>query len=154
MSGETTLTIVGNLTADPELRFTPNGVALAKFTVASTPRMFDKATGQWKDGDPLFMYCSAWRDLGENIAESLTRGSRVVVTGRLRLSKWQTPDGEQRSAMQLDVEDIGASLRYATAKVTKMTRTSGNGANAANGVPSADADPWATSTGQDTEPPF
>lgn len=150
MSGETTITITGNLTADPELRFTPGGAALAKFTVAATPRQFDKATGQFKDGEPLFMTCSAWRDLAENVAESLTKGARVVVTGRLKLSRWETPEGEKRQAFQLDVDDIGASLRYATAKVSKLNRTSGNGNSAAA---SADADPWATG-GADAEPPF
>ncbi|WP_020518810.1 single-stranded DNA-binding protein [Catelliglobosispora koreensis] len=151
MANETTLTIVGNLTDDPELRFTPTGVALAKFTVASTPRLYDRATESYKDGDALFMNCSAWRELGENIAESLKKGSRVVVTGRLRLSRWETPEGEKRSAMQLDVEDVGASLKYAQAKVMKMARKTD--------VAAAGGDPWATTNGkasapQDDEPPF
>jgi single-strand DNA-binding protein len=149
VANETTITIVGNLTADPELRYTPGGAALAKFTVAATPRLYDQGSGQWKDGEPLFMNCSAWRDLAENVAESLTRGARVVVTGRLKLSRWQTPEGEKRQAMQLDVDDIGASLRYATAKVAKLNRSGGNSAPA-----SADADPWASNTGADPEPPF
>ncbi|MEV4415073.1 single-stranded DNA-binding protein [Catellatospora sp. NPDC049609] len=155
MANETTLTLVGNLTADPELRYTPAGAALCKFSVASTPRMYDKATNQWKDGDPLFMNCSAWRDLAENIAESLVRGSRVVVTGRLKLNRWTTPEGENRQAMQLDVEDIGASLRYATAQVKKMSRTN---SGAGGSVPAAagEPDPWASggNFGGNEEPSF
>ncbi|MEV4418093.1 single-stranded DNA-binding protein [Catellatospora sp. NPDC049609] len=151
MANETTLTLVGNLTADPELRFTPAGAALCKFSIASTPRMYDKATNQWKDGDPLFLNCSAWRDLAENIAESLVRGSRVVVTGRLKLNRWTTPEGENRQAFQLDVEDIGASLRYATAQVKKMSRTSGG---SGGGAPAGtdEPNPWASNTSD--EPPF
>ncbi|MEU7827324.1 single-stranded DNA-binding protein [Catellatospora sp. NPDC049133] len=148
MANETTLTLVGNLTADPELRYTPAGAALCKFTVASTPRNYDKATSEWKDGDPLFMNCSAWRELAENIAESLHKGSRVVVTGRLKLNRWKTPEGETRQAMQLDVEEVGPSLRYATAQVKKLTRTGGGGAAAAAGA----ADPWESNTSD--EPPF
>ncbi|MDQ7910208.1 single-stranded DNA-binding protein [Phytohabitans sp. ZYX-F-186] len=123
MANETTLTVVGNLTADPELRFTPAGVALVKFTIASTPRTFDRQSGQWSDGEPLFLTCTAWRDMAENIAESLTRGTRVVVSGRLKLSRWETPEGEKRSAYGLDVDEVGPSLRFAQAKVTKMSRT-------------------------------
>lgn len=130
MANDTTLTVVGNLTADPELRFLPNGVGMVKFTVAQTPRVLDKASGQWKDGDPLFLSCTAWRDLAEHIAESLSRGARVVVTGRLRLSRWETPEGEKRSAYGLEVDDIGPSLRWATAKVQKMTRTNGTNGTA------------------------
>ena len=150
MANETTLTIIGNLTDNPELRFAPSGVALSKFTVASTPRLYDQNTNQWRDGEPLFMSCSAWRDMAENIAESLTKGARVVVTGRLRLSRWETPEGEKRQAFQLDVEDVGASLKYARAKVMKLTRQTapGNGTTAAA---TAD-DPWATNA--DAEPPF
>lgn len=147
MANETTLTLVGNLTADPELRYTPAGAALCKFTVASTPRNYDKGSGEWKDGDPLFMNCSAWRELAENIAESLHRGSRVVVTGRLKLNRWKTPEGENRQAMQLDVEEVGPSLRYATAQVKKLTRT-GGGAPVAAG----EADPWESNS--NAEPPF
>ncbi|MEU7875153.1 single-stranded DNA-binding protein [Dactylosporangium sp. NPDC049140] len=127
MSGETTVTVVGNLTADPELRFTGSGVGLCKFTVASTPRMFDKNRDEYRDGEPLFMPCTAWRDLAEHVAESLTRGARVVVTGRLRLSRWETEAGEKRSMMQLEVDEIGPSLRFATAKVQKLTRSGGDG---------------------------
>ncbi|GAB4050195.1 single-stranded DNA-binding protein [Catellatospora paridis] len=148
MANETTLTLVGNLTADPELRFTPAGAALCKFTVASTPRAYDKGTGEWKDGEALFMNCSAWREMAENIAESLVKGSRVVVTGRLKLNRWKTPEGENRQAFQLDVEEVGPSLRYATAQVNKLTRT-GGGAPAA---PSGEANPWETNGGD--EPPF
>jgi single-strand DNA-binding protein len=122
MAGETILTVVGNLTADPELRFTSGGVALVKFTIASTPRMFDRESGQWKDGDPLFLTCTAWREFAENIAESLTRGMRVVVSGRLKLSRWETPEGDKRSAYGLDVDEIGPSLKFAQAKVSKMSR--------------------------------
>ncbi|MFC0527235.1 single-stranded DNA-binding protein [Phytohabitans kaempferiae] len=122
MANETILTVVGNLTADPELRFTPQGVALVKFTVASTPRTFDRDSNQWRDGEPLFLTCTAWRDMAENIAESLTRGTRVVVSGRLKLSRWETPEGEKRSAYGLDVDEVGPSLRFAQAKVSKMSR--------------------------------
>ena len=122
MAGETTVTVVGNLVSDPELRFTPQGVALVKFTVASTPRTFDRESGQWKDGDPLFLTCTAWREMAENIAESLTKGTRVVVSGRLRLSRWETDEGEKRSAYGLDVDEVGPSLRFAQASVRKMAR--------------------------------
>jgi single-strand DNA-binding protein len=139
MANDTILTIVGNLTADPELRFTPQGVALAKFTVASTPRVFDKAAGQYKDGDPLFMTCTVWRDMAENAAETLARGTRVVVTGRLKLSRWETPEGEKRSMYGLDADDVAVSLRFATAKVNKMTRKS---AGTANGTTTPADDGW------------
>ncbi len=122
MSNETTVTVVGNLTADPDLRYSPNGVAIAKFTVASTPRVFDRMANEYKDGDPLFLVCTAWRDLAEHVAESLRKGTRVVVVGRLRLSRWETEEGEKRSAYGLDVDEIGPSLRFATAKVSKATR--------------------------------
>ncbi len=122
MANETIATIVGNLTADPELRFTPNGVAVANFTVASTPRTFHRQSGEWRDGDALFMRCTAWRDPAEHIAESLTRGDRVVVQGRLRQRSFETRDGDKRTVVELDVDDIGPSLRYATVKVTKAHR--------------------------------
>src|SRR3954452_10684948 len=122
MAGETTITTVGNLTSDPELRFTPQGVAMVKFTVASTPRTFDRTKNEWPDGEPLFLNCTAWRDLAEHIAESLAKGTRVVVTGRLRLSRWETPEGDKRSAYGLDVDEVGPSLRFATATVKKMSR--------------------------------
>lgn len=140
MANDTTITITGNLTDDPELRFTPTGVAMAKFRIASTPRMYDKASGAWKDGEALFMACTAWRDLAENIAESLSRGARVVATGRLRQSRWEDKEtGEKRSMIQLDVDEIGPSLRFATATVKKLARSGGNG----NGAAPAD-DQWAT----------
>ena len=123
MAGETTVTVIGNLTDDPELRFLPNGTGLVKFTVASTPRVFDRTKSEYRDGDPLFLTCTAWRDLAEHVAESLSKGARVVVTGRLRLSRWETDEGEKRSAYGLEVDEVGPSLRFATAKVTKTTRT-------------------------------
>ena len=122
MSNETTLTVIGNLTADPDLRYTPTGAAMAKFTIASTPRIFDRTTNEYKDGDPLFLVCTVWRDLAEHAAESLRKGTRVVVVGRLRLSRWETEEKEKRSAYGLDVDEIGPSLRFATAKVSKTTR--------------------------------
>jgi single-strand DNA-binding protein len=140
MANETALTVVGNLTADPELRYTPEGVALVKFTVASTPRVLDRASGEYRDGDPLFLTCTAWRDLAEHVAESLNKGARVVVTGRLRLSRWETDEGEKRSAYGLDADDVGPSLRFATATVQRMTRTSGR-ASAPPEV-TAPGDPW------------
>lgn len=125
MAGETPITIIGNLTADPELRFTPSGAAVANFTVASTPRTFDRQANDWKDGETLFMRCSVWREAAENVAESLTRGTRVVVSGRLVSRSWQTAEGENRTVMEMQVDEIGPSLRYATAKVTKAQRGGG-----------------------------
>src|SRR3954453_18072179 len=122
---DTTITVVGNLTGDPELRYTSSGVALAKFSVASTPRVFDRAKDEYRDGDPLFLTCTAWRELAEHAAESLSKGTRVVVAGRLRLSRWETDEGEKRSAYGLDVDEVGPSLRFATAKVQKMSRAKG-----------------------------
>ncbi|WBO66764.1 single-stranded DNA-binding protein [Streptomyces camelliae] len=134
--GETPITVVGNLTDDPELRFTPSGAALAKFSVASTPRTYDKTSGQWQDGTAMFLRCTAWRDLAEHVADSLTKGTRVVVTGRLRQHNWQTDQGENRSMLALEVDDIGPSLQFATAKVERVQR---------KGVTSAPAaDPWNT----------
>jgi len=123
MAGETTLTIVGNLTADPELRFTPSGHAVAEFTVASTPRNYDRQAGQWRDGEPLFLRCTAWRQLAEHTAESLTKGTRVIVTGRLRQRSFELTEGVTRTVTELDVDDLGPSLRHSTARVTKTTRT-------------------------------
>lgn len=119
MAGETTLTVIGNLTTDPELRFTPNGAAVANFTIASTPRTFDRATNDWKDGDTLFLRCSVWREAAENAAESLTKGTRVVAHGVLKPRSYETKEGEKRTVIELEVEEIGASLRYATAKITR-----------------------------------
>ncbi|NUR57208.1 MAG: single-stranded DNA-binding protein, partial [Catenulispora sp.] len=127
MAGETVITVVGNLTDDPELRFTPSGAAVANFTVASTPRTLDRQTNEWKDGDPLFLRCSIWRQAAENVAESLTRGMRVVVSGRLRQRSYETKEGEKRTVVELEVEEIGPSLKYATAKVTKANRPGGQG---------------------------
>src|ERR1700758_2864095 len=125
MAGETVITVVGNLTADPELRFTPSGAAVASFTVAATPRTFDRNTNEWKDGDALFLRCSIWRQAAENVAESLTKGMRVVVQGRLKQRSYETREGEKRTVVELDVEEGGPSLKYATAKVTKAARGSG-----------------------------
>ena len=127
MAGETVITVVGNLTDDPELRFTPSGAAVASFTVASTPRTFDKNSNEWKDGDALFLRCSIWRQAAENVAESLTKGMRVVVQGRLRQRSYETREGEKRTVVELDVEEVGPSLKYATAKVAKANRGSGGG---------------------------
>lgn len=127
MAGETPITIVGNLTADPELRFTPSGAAVANFTVASTPRTFDRQTNEWKDGDTLFMRCSIWREAAENVAESLHRGARVVVTGRLVQRSWESPEGEKRTVVEMQADEVGPSLKYATAQVTKAQRGGGGG---------------------------
>jgi single-strand DNA-binding protein len=142
MAGETTITIVGNLTADPELRFTPSGAAVANFTVASTPRTFDRQSNEWKDGETLFMRCSIWRDAAENIAESLHRGTRVIVTGRLKSRSYETKEGEKRTVIELDVDEVGPSLRYASAKVTKAERGGSGGGFGGQG--GQQADPWAT----------
>ena len=127
MAGETTITVVGNLTDDPELRFTPSGAAVAKFRIASTPRTLDRQSGEWKDGEPLFLACNIWRDAAEHVAESLQRGSRVIVQGRLRQRSYETREGEKRTVYELEVDEIGPSLRYATAKVQKMSRSGGGG---------------------------
>jgi single-strand DNA-binding protein len=123
MSAEPTLTIVGNLTDDPELRFTSNGVAVANFTVANTSRILDRDTGQWRDGEPLFLRCTAWRQSAENAGETLTKGSRVIVTGRLRQRSYDTGEGDKRTVIELDVDELGASVRYATATITKNSFT-------------------------------
>ena len=144
MANETQITVVGNLTADPELRFLPNGTGMVKFTVASTPRVLDRDSGQWKDGDPLFMACTAFRDIAEHIAESLAKGTRVILTGRLRLSRWETPEGDKRSAYGLDVDEVGPSLKFAQAKVQKMNRSAKGGDGfLPNDVPD---DAWNTAT--------
>ena len=127
MAGETVITVVGNLTADPELRFTPSGAAVANFTVASTPRTFDRQSGEWKDGEALFLRCNVWRQPAENVAESLTRGMRVMVSGRLRQRSFETREGEKRTVVELEVDEVGPSLRYATAKVNKVARSGGSG---------------------------
>ncbi|PZT80438.1 MULTISPECIES: single-stranded DNA-binding protein [unclassified Streptomyces] len=127
MAGETVITVVGNLVDDPELRFTPSGAAVAKFRVASTPRIFDRQTNEWKDGEGLFLTCSVWRQAAENVAESLTRGMRVVVQGRLKQRSYEDREGVKRTVYELDVEEVGPSLKNATAKVTKTTGRGGQG---------------------------
>ena len=127
MAGDTTITVVGNLTADPELRFTPSGAAVANFTVASTPRIYDRQSGEWKDGEALFLRCNIWREAAENVAESLTRGSRVIVQGRLKQRSFETREGEKRTVVEMEVDEVGPSLRYATAKVNKVSRGGGSG---------------------------
>ena len=184
MAGETTITVVGNLTDDPELRFTPSGAAVAKFRIASTPRTLDRQSGEWKDGEPLFLACNIWRDAAEHVAESLQRGARVIVQGRLRQRSYETREGEKRTVYELEVDEIGPSLRYATAKVQKMSRSGGGGGggfgsggggnrpqqqqSGGGGGNSSFDDPWATaapassssgggrstSSSFDDEPPF
>jgi single-strand DNA-binding protein len=166
VSGETTITVVGNLTADPELRFTPSGAAVANFTVASTPRAYDKATNEWKDQDTLFLRCSIWREAAENVAESLTKGTRVIVTGRLVQRSYETREGEKRTVYELQVDEVGPSLKYASAKVTRTTSGGGNrqsfGSSSGGGFtggPAATDDAWATPAGggagsYSDEPPF
>jgi single-strand DNA-binding protein len=127
MAGETVITVIGNLTGDPELRFTPSGAAVANFTVASTPRTFDRQSNEWKDGETLFMRCSIWREAAENVAESLTKGMRVIAQGRLVQRSYETREGEKRTVVELQVDEIGPSLRYATAKVTRAQRSGGGG---------------------------
>ena len=127
MAGDTVITVIGNITGDPELRFTPSGAAVANFTVASTPRAFDRQSNEWKDGETLFMRCSVWRDAAENVAESLGRGTRVIVSGRLKSRSYETKEGEKRTVVEMEVDEVGPSLRYASAKVTKTQRGSGGG---------------------------
>ena len=145
MAGETPITVVGNLTADPELRFTPSGAAVANFTVASTPRNFDRQTNEWKDGEAMFLNCSVWRQAAENAAESLQRGMRVIVSGRLKARSFETREGEKRTVFEIEVEEVGPSLKYATAKVTKTTRQGGGGGGSYGG---GGDDPWASSGAQ------
>lgn len=173
MAGETTITVIGNLTNDPELRFTPSGSAVANFTIASTPRTFDRQSNEWKDGETLFLRCSIWREAAENVAESLAKGMRVIVSGRLKSRSYETKEGEKRTVIELDVDEIGPSLRYAQAKVQRVQRSggqgSGGGGNWGGGQgagapsPAGGDDPWATpgvsngggwGNGPDSEPPF
>lgn len=128
MAGETQITVVGNLTADPELRYTQSGVPVANFTIASTPRTFDKASGEWKDGEALFLRASVWRDFAEHVAGSLTKGMRVIAQGNLRQRNYETKEGEKRTSIELDVQEIGPSLRYATAQVTRASGQQAAGA--------------------------
>jgi single-strand DNA-binding protein len=161
MAGDTIITIVGNLTNDPELRFTPSGAAVANFTIASTPRMFDKHSNEWKDGETLFMRCSVWREAAENVAESLTRGTAVIAQGRLQSRSFETKEGEKRTVVEMQVDEIGPSLRRATAKVTKAQRGGGGGGGGQQGGGWGGGqqqggqgggqpvdDPWATSPSQ------
>ena len=133
MAGETVITVVGNLVNDPELKFTKAGAAVASFRIASTPRTFDRQANEWKDGDALFLTCNAWREMAENVAESLTRGSRVIVQGRLRQRSYETSEGEKRTVYELEIDEVGPSLRYAQAKVQKMSRSGGGGFGAGGG---------------------
>jgi single-strand DNA-binding protein len=168
MAGETVITVVGNLTADPELRFTPSGAAVASFTVASTPRTMDRTTNEWKDGEALFLRCSIWRQAAENVAESLTRGMRVVVQGRLQQRSYETAAGEKRTVVEMQVDEVGPSLRYATAKVNRTQRGSagggggfgggndgGGGGGGFSGGGAPDNDPWSSAApAASDEPPF
>ncbi len=150
MAGDTVITVIGNITGDPELRFTPSGAAVANFTVASTPRAFDRQSNEWKDGETLFMRCSVWRDAAENVAESLQRGTRVIASGRLKSRSYETKEGEKRTVVELEVDEIGPSLRYASAKVTKTQRGSGQGSGGGfggGGGGGSSEDPWATGGG-------
>ena len=165
MAGDTVITVIGNLTADPELRFTQSGAAVANFTVASTPRTFDRQSGEWKDGEALFLRCNIWRQSAENVAESLTRGARVIVSGRLKQRSFETREGEKRTVVELEVDEIGPSLRYATAKVNKVSRGSGGGGFGGSGGGAPADDPWGSAPpagssggggggGFSDEPPF
>jgi len=151
MAGETVITVVGNLTADPELRYTQNGLAVANFTIASTPRTFDRASNDWKDGEALFLRASVWREFAEHVAGSLTKGSRVVATGRLRQRSYETKEGEKRTSIELEVDEIGPSLRYATAQVTRASSGGAGGGGwsfnggGQRGGQSAVEEPWAAS---------
>lgn len=164
MAGETTITVIGNLTNDPELRFTPSGSAVANFTIASTPRTFDRQANEWKDGETLFLRAAVWREAAENVAESLTKGMRVIVEGRLKSRSYETKEGEKRTVIELEVDEIGPSLKYANAKVNRTQRSNNNGGGNNGGQASsgggwggntnttADSKGWGN--GPDTEPPF
>jgi single-strand DNA-binding protein len=141
-AGDTVITLVGNLVDDPELRFTPSGAAVAKFRIASTPRFMDKQTNEWKDGESLFLSCNVWRQAAENVAESLQRGMRVIVQGRLKQRSYETKEGEKRTVYEVEVDEVGPSLKSATAKVVKTQR--GAGAGGFGGGAAADNDPWAS----------
>jgi single-strand DNA-binding protein len=161
MAGETPITLVGNLVDDPELRFTPSGQAVANFRIASTPRTFDRQTNEWKDGDSLYLTCNVWRQYAENVAESLTKGMRVIVQGRLKQRSYETREGEKRTVFEVEVDEVGPALRSATAKVTKAARGGGGGGYEGGGGGSANTssgnDPWAAPSapsGGFDEPPF
>ncbi len=171
-AGDIPLTIVGNLTADPELRFTPSGQAVANFTVASTSRFLDKQTNEWKDGDTVFIRCSVWRQYAENVAESLTKGTRVIVTGRLKVRQYETREGTKGTSVECDVDEVGPALKNATAKVNRVARTDGFGGGQGGGFSGGQGgqgggfgggaartdDPWASQSGgfggDDSPPPF
>jgi single-strand DNA-binding protein len=148
MAGDTVITVVGNLVDDPELRFTPSGAAVANFRIASTPRTFDRQANEWKDGDALFLSCSVWRQAAENVAESLQRGMRVIVQGRLKQRSYETREGEKRTVVELEVDEVGPALAFATAKVTRASRSGGGGGYSGGGQSrpqqSGGDDPWAT----------
>jgi len=147
MAGETVITVVGNLTSDPELRYTQNGLAVANFTIASTPRNFDRASNDWKDGEALFLRASVWREFAEHVAGSLTKGSRVIATGRLKQRSYETKEGEKRTSIELEVDEIGPSLRYATAQVTRAASSrDSSGGSAPRGGSQVTEEPWAAST--------
>jgi single-strand DNA-binding protein len=152
MSGETVITVIGNLTADPELRYTPSGAAVASFTIASTPCTFDRSSNEWKDGEALFLRCSIWRQAAEHASECLQRGTRVIATGRLKQRSFETREGDKRTVIEMDVEEIGLSLRYATAAVNRAERGAVPAAVAA-GV-TAERDPWANGASGPDEPSF
>lgn len=165
MAGDTIITVVGNLVADPELRFTPSGAAVANFRIASTPRTFDRQTNEWKDGEALFLSCSVWRQAAENVAESLTKGMSVIVQGRLKQRSYEDREGQKRTIVELEVDEVGPSLKFATAKVTRASRGGGGGggnfgggddpwaaAPAASSAPASD--PWAARPAGGDEPPF
>ena len=153
MAGETPITVIGNLTNDPELRFTPSGSAVANFTIASTPRTFDRQSNEWKDGETLFLRASIWREAAENVAESLTKGMRVIVSGRLKSRTYETKEGEKRTVMELEVDEIGPSLRYANAKVNRNQRSGGQGGGGWNGGQSGNGgDSWGNQGGGSPAP--
>ena len=177
MAGDTTITIVGNLVGDPELRYPPTGQAVANFRIASTPRFMDRTTNEWKDGDSLFLSCNVWRQAAENVAESLQRGMRVIVTGRLKQRQYETKEGEKRTVYEVEVDDVGPSLRNASAKVARANRTGGaggagggfgggqssgggnqgggyGGQNSGGQSSGGGSDPWASDAGYSDEPPF
>jgi single-strand DNA-binding protein len=152
MAGETTITVVGNLTSDPELRFTPSGSAVANFTIASTPRTFDRQSNEWKDGETLFLRASVWREAAENVAETLTKGTRVVAQGRLKSRSYDTKEGEKRTVMELEVDEIGPSLRYASAKVSRTQRSGGGGGGFGGGAGGGSNQGWGGGGQQSQQP--
>ena len=156
MAGETVITVVGNLTSDPELRYTQNGLAVANFTIASTPRTLDRGSNEWKDGEALFLRASVWREFAEHVAGSLTKGSRVIVQGRLKQRSYETKEGEKRTSIELEVDEIGPSLRYATAQVTRTSSSrEGGGGGGGNAGNAPESDPWSSAgPAASDEPPF